>query len=269
MQPEDVYELVNAGDPRISPDGTRVAYVVTVGRPGVERVPRRDLGRARSTAPASRGSSPPGSAATRSPRWSPDGNWLAFASNRGDDKTPMNLYVIPAEGGEARKLTDLKESVEEIVWSPDSTRIAFTARVRDEAYDGRGREEARAAPVHARLPQARQRRLHRRPPQAHLRRRPRRRRAEAADERRLRARRPRVVARRQAHRHRRPARRALGRRADQPPLRGRRRRRRRAEGADGRRRLVRDPSFSPDGTPHRVPLDAGGRHVSASHASSA
>ena len=47
----------------------------------------------------------------------------------------MNLYVIPAEGGEARKLTDLKESVEEIVWSPDSTRIAFVARVRDEAYE--------------------------------------------------------------------------------------------------------------------------------------
>ena len=29
MLPEDVYELVNAGDPRISPDGKRVAYTVT------------------------------------------------------------------------------------------------------------------------------------------------------------------------------------------------------------------------------------------------
>jgi dipeptidyl aminopeptidase/acylaminoacyl peptidase len=70
------------------------------------------------------------------PRWSPDGRWLAFVSNRGkDEKTPANLYVIPAEGGEARKLTDLKESVESAEWSPDSSRLVLTARARDDAYD--------------------------------------------------------------------------------------------------------------------------------------
>ena len=57
-------------------------------------------------------------------------------SNRGkDEKTPANLYVIPAEGGEARKLTDLKESVESAEWSPDSSRLVLTARARDDAYD--------------------------------------------------------------------------------------------------------------------------------------
>src|SRR5262249_57746170 len=53
----------------------------------------------------------------------------------GDRKARANLYVIPAGGGEARKLTDQKESVEAVAWSPDSTRIAFTARVRDESYE--------------------------------------------------------------------------------------------------------------------------------------
>jgi dipeptidyl aminopeptidase/acylaminoacyl peptidase len=134
MQPNDVYELVNAGDPRISPDGTRVAYTVTEVdseandyRGAIWVVPLDGSSEPRRFTSGERRDS--------APRWSPDGKWLAFASNRGgDEKTPSNLYVIPAEGGEARKLTDLKESVETIAWSPDSTRIAYTTRVRDEAY---------------------------------------------------------------------------------------------------------------------------------------
>jgi dipeptidyl aminopeptidase/acylaminoacyl peptidase len=134
MLPEDIYELVNAGDPRISPDGSRVAFVVTASdreaneyRGAIWVVPLDGSAEPRRFTSGERRDS--------TPRWSPDGNWLAFASNRGDDKTHMNLYVIPAEGGEARRLTDLKENVEEIVWSPDSKRIAFIARVRDAAYD--------------------------------------------------------------------------------------------------------------------------------------
>jgi dipeptidyl aminopeptidase/acylaminoacyl peptidase len=133
LLPEDVYALVNAGDPRISADGTRVAYTVTsVDQESNEY--RGAIWVASFDGSGEPGQFTSGERRDASPRWSADGKWLAFASNRGEDKTPMNLYVIPAEGGEARKLTDQKESVEEIVWSPDSTRIAFTARVRDEAY---------------------------------------------------------------------------------------------------------------------------------------
>jgi dipeptidyl aminopeptidase/acylaminoacyl peptidase len=134
MQPEDVYALTGVGDPRISPDGTRIAYVVTsIDREANEYrgaiwVARRD------------GSEEPrrftsGERRDGTPRWSPDGRWLAFTSNRGDEKTQPQIYVISAEGGEARRLTDLKESAGELAWSPDSARIAFTARVRDEAYE--------------------------------------------------------------------------------------------------------------------------------------
>jgi dipeptidyl aminopeptidase/acylaminoacyl peptidase len=135
MLPEDIYELVNAGDPRISPDGSRVAFVVTA----VDRDSNEYRG-AIWVAPLDGSSEPQqftsGERRDAMPRWSPDGNWLAFGSNRGgDEKTPLNLYVIPAEGGEARKLTDLKDAVEEIVWAPDSTRIAFVARTRDAAYE--------------------------------------------------------------------------------------------------------------------------------------
>jgi dipeptidyl aminopeptidase/acylaminoacyl peptidase len=134
MRPEDVYELVNAGDPRISPDGSRVAYTVTA----VDQE-ANDYTSAIWVAPLD-GSSEPrrytaGEKRDTTPRWSPDGKWLAFTSTRGEDKAPAAIHLLPAEGGEARKLTDLKENVEAIVWSPDSTRIAFTARVRDEAYE--------------------------------------------------------------------------------------------------------------------------------------
>jgi dipeptidyl aminopeptidase/acylaminoacyl peptidase len=135
MQPEDVYELVNCSDPRISPDGRRVAYTVTALDKELN-----DYRGAIWVAPLD-GSVEPraftsGERRDTTPRWSPDGRWLAFASNRGgDEKQTANLYVIPAEGGEARRLCDLKENVEAIAWSPDSTRIAFTARVRDEAYE--------------------------------------------------------------------------------------------------------------------------------------
>src|SRR5689334_24022131 len=99
MQPNDVYELVNAGDPRISPDGTRVAYTVTE----VDR--ETNEYRSAVFVAALDGATEPrrftsGERRDTSPRWSPDGKWLAFASNRaGDEKAPSNLYVIPAEGG--------------------------------------------------------------------------------------------------------------------------------------------------------------------------
>jgi dipeptidyl aminopeptidase/acylaminoacyl peptidase len=134
MRPEDVYELTGVADPRLSPDRTRVAYQVWSldkdkneyrGAIWVAPVDGSDEQRQFTS----------GERRDGMPRWSPDGRWLSFASNRGEDKTPANLYVIPAEGGEARKLTDLKESVESAEWSPDSSRIVFTARDRDEAYD--------------------------------------------------------------------------------------------------------------------------------------
>jgi dipeptidyl aminopeptidase/acylaminoacyl peptidase len=140
MRPEDVYELVNAGDARLSPDGSRVAYVVT--RADTES--RSDYRAAIWVAPTDGSGEPAqftaGLKRDGAPRWSPDGRWLAFASSRengdtNDGKTPAALYVMPAHGGEPRRLTKMKESVESVAWSPDSTRIAFTARVRDDAYE--------------------------------------------------------------------------------------------------------------------------------------
>ena len=137
MTPEDVYELTGAVDPRLSPDGTTVAYSVwTMDRESNEY--RSSIWLA-----SVDGSSPPrrftkGPKRDGSPRWSPDGSRLAFLSNRETDK--MQLFVIPAVGGEARRLTEAKEDVTDPAWSPDGTRIAFASRVPDEAY---GEEDER------------------------------------------------------------------------------------------------------------------------------
>ncbi len=136
LRPEDVYELTSASDPRVSPDGRLIAYSVT-------RIDRDESAyRSAIWVVPVDGSEEPrqftsGERRDTSPRWSPDGRWLAFASDRdGDAKTAKaQLYVMPAHGGEARKLTDGDESVEAVAWSPDSSRIAFARRVRDAAYE--------------------------------------------------------------------------------------------------------------------------------------
>jgi len=136
MKPEDVYALTSVVDPRISPDGRRVAYVVSRTDEDANTY-RTAIWMASLDGSEEPRQFTSGERNDGSPRWSPDGRWLAFVSNReGDEKKAKGqLYVLPADGGEPRKLTDGKESVESIVWSPDSSRIAFARRVPDEAYE--------------------------------------------------------------------------------------------------------------------------------------
>src|SRR5438128_9250430 len=63
-----------------------------------------------------------------SPRWSPDGKYLAFLSDRAKRGTGQ-LYLIAADGGEALALTSIKnkKSVDDFAWSPGGGQIAFTS----------------------------------------------------------------------------------------------------------------------------------------------
>ena len=133
MVPEDVYALTGVADPRLHPDGDRVAYVHW----WIDK--ETNEYRSAIWLAAVDGSEPPrrltfGAKRDSSPRWSPDGTRLAFTSTRDEDKAAQ-LYVLPLGGGEAQKLTELSEDASELAWSPDGTQIAFSARVRDDAYE--------------------------------------------------------------------------------------------------------------------------------------
>ncbi len=133
MKAEDVYQLTGVSDPRLRPGGQEIAYVVW-SIDGDANEYRQSIWLARVD-----GSEPPRRFTTGTndaqPRWSPDGDRLAFVSKRGGDDAHRQLYVIPAAGGEPECLTDLKEDVGEPAWSPDGTKLVFSARVPDEAYE--------------------------------------------------------------------------------------------------------------------------------------
>jgi tricorn protease len=58
------------------------------------------------------------------PRFSPDGNWIAFSSNREGN---YDVYVIPATGGKPRQLTFYSADDNVVNWTPDGKKIIFTS----------------------------------------------------------------------------------------------------------------------------------------------
>jgi dipeptidyl aminopeptidase/acylaminoacyl peptidase len=126
MRPEDLYLLRSVFDPQLSPDGKRVAY--TSSQPDKDSdsmhtsiwvAPVDGRGRARRFTQGTR---------DHSPRWSPDGRYLAFVSRRNGEG---QIFVAPLDGGEARQLTNAKFGAGQPTWSPDGKRIAYAARTGD------------------------------------------------------------------------------------------------------------------------------------------
>lgn len=80
------------------------------------------------------------------PAWSPDGQYLAFVSDRsGKDQ----VWVLPSEGGEAFRVTDVKQGIERFEWAPDSGRLALVIQDADplEGVEKRTEAEKAARPI--------------------------------------------------------------------------------------------------------------------------
>ena len=124
-----VYQLRGAADPSISPDGRRLAYTrswVDRGN-GIESKSRivmmnLDDGSSREFTQGNRDSVA---------MFSPDGKTLAFL--RSDDKRGREVWVMDADGGEARPLDGAPGKVFEFAWSPDSKHLVISADVDPDA----------------------------------------------------------------------------------------------------------------------------------------
>ncbi|MGW5861073.1 serine hydrolase [Streptomyces sp. NPDC055239] len=133
---DDLYAIALPEQPALSPDGTRVVYVLRTADREHDREERGLW-----TVPTGGGAArrlTKGPADT-APAWSPDGRWIAYL--RGGD-SPSQLWLLPADGGEPEPVTNLPAGAGAPVWSPDGTAIAFPAPV-----ESTPAPEAVAAPV--------------------------------------------------------------------------------------------------------------------------
>jgi dipeptidyl aminopeptidase/acylaminoacyl peptidase len=122
---EDYLAFEFLSDPQISPDGQWVAYTVaTIDQKANRRVSRIWIASVEGTHPTVPFTGE--NASSTSPRWSPDGRFLAFLSAR-DGGRPQ-IWLLSRNGGEARRVSNLENGASNFEWSPDGTRFVCLTR---------------------------------------------------------------------------------------------------------------------------------------------
>ena len=133
IQLDDWYAIKNVGDFTLSADGRTVAFVVReIDRKKDRRL--SSLWRIPVTDGAAERLTWEGSAS--SPRFSPDGRFLAFVSDRYIERVGTKkevaeagqVWLLPLAGGEAFPITAIKSGVDTLEWAPDSKRLALVSR---------------------------------------------------------------------------------------------------------------------------------------------
>jgi len=118
---EDYIRIKEVSDPQISPERKWVAYVVKTAKLEEDKNEERiwmvssDGGEAIALTAES--------ASSNHPRWSPDGKYLAFISER--DEGQKQVWLLNRLGGEAQQLTDTIQDVKDFDWSPAGDRLVL------------------------------------------------------------------------------------------------------------------------------------------------
>ena len=130
--------------PRVSPDGKRLVYTVNEAVMTADKSEFVTQVWMATTDGKENYQVTFGDKSSTTPKWSPDGNSIAFTSNRKDNKN--NLYVLRLMGGEAEPITDVKSAVGDFEWSPDGKWLAYTMtdpKAEDEEKNDKGRNDFR------------------------------------------------------------------------------------------------------------------------------
>jgi dipeptidyl aminopeptidase/acylaminoacyl peptidase len=136
LTPEQTLDRRTLGDLEFSPDGSRLVFTVTEPVKGAARARSLWLldvagGRSRQLTFSGKNDS--------SPRWSPDGESIAFLSDRDG---AAQLYLLSMRGGDAERLTDRKDAISAFRWSPDGKRLALLMpEAKPEAQQSRERDK--------------------------------------------------------------------------------------------------------------------------------
>jgi dipeptidyl aminopeptidase/acylaminoacyl peptidase len=123
---DDFPRLAGVAELDLAPDGGWIVYSVTEANLKDDAA-QTDLWRVRWDGTGRRALTRTPDSDESGPQVSPDGQWIAFLSDRGDEDAKTQVWVMHAEAGEAEKLTDLPGGVSEFDWSPDSARLAVIA----------------------------------------------------------------------------------------------------------------------------------------------
>ena len=130
LAPDMVRHLKSVADPALAPDGSRVVFTYGwVVEESLEshsrlRMIRLDSGAGKSATEFTQGER------DSYPKFSPDGLTIAFL--RPDNDGRRQIWLIPADGGEARQLTRSPGNVIDLAWAPDSGKLAYSAGVSPE-----------------------------------------------------------------------------------------------------------------------------------------
>src|SRR5260370_13554072 len=118
---DDFFQIRDVSQAEMSPDSQWIAYTVRT------KMLKEDKNEQRLWVVSTHGGDPlpmtVEGVSSSPPRWSPDGKYLAFSSARNGGKN--QVWLLDRRGGEAQKLTDVAQGVNDFEWSPDSTRLVL------------------------------------------------------------------------------------------------------------------------------------------------
>jgi len=144
---EDMMKVRRVADPRVSPDGKSLAFIIgDVDFDGNRVVNQIYLMPLAGGAEIKRLTS--GDRSSSAPRWSPDGKKIAYV-------TGGHIWVMDSDGDDKKQVTRISTGASAPVWSPDGKWIAFTSEVypdcKDDECNKRKDDAAEASKVKAHI----------------------------------------------------------------------------------------------------------------------